>query len=62
METYLVEHLKRFKDLPGATNNSHTQSSLPGYRKMLQVYLPMRDKLGSGKLSKDDIIAIFKRG
>jgi uncharacterized protein len=58
---YLVEDLKRFKDLPGATNNSHTQTSLPRYRKMLQTYLPMRDKLGFGKFTKEDVIAIFKQ-
>ncbi|MGR4929279.1 YfbU family protein [Bradyrhizobium sp. CAR08] len=56
---YLVEHLKRFKDLPGATNNSHTQTSLPRYRKMLSVYLPMRDRLGSGRLTSKQIIEIF---
>ncbi|MCP3472400.1 YfbU family protein [Bradyrhizobium sp. CCGUVB1N3] len=56
---YLVKHLRRFKDLPGATNNSHTQTSLPRYRKMLSVYLPMRDRLGSGRLTSKQIIEIF---
>ena len=57
--SYLVQHLKRFKDLPGAMNNSHTQTSLPRYRKMLSVYLPMRDRLGSGRLTSKQIIEIF---
>lgn len=59
---YLVEHLKRFTSLPGATNNSHSQSSLPRYREMLKVYLPMRPKLGLDKFASDDILAIFKAG
>ncbi|MGY4403789.1 YfbU family protein [Bradyrhizobium sp. USDA 3315] len=59
---YLVKDLHRFKDVPGATNNSHTQTSLPQYCKMLLVYLPMRTKLGTGRFSKEDIIAIFKGG
>lgn len=59
---YLVEHLDRFKGLKGATNNSHSQSSLPRYRAMLQTYLPLRPKLGLGaeKFTAEDIISIFK--
>jgi hypothetical protein len=53
--SYLVQHLRRFKDLPGATNNSHTQTSLPRYRKMLSVYLPMRGRLGSGRLTSKEV-------
>ncbi|MCK1618925.1 YfbU family protein [Bradyrhizobium sp. 159] len=57
--SYLIKHLKRFKDLPGATNNSHTQTSLPRYRKMLSIYLPIRDRLDSGRLAPKQIIEIF---
>lgn len=57
---YLVEHLDRFTSLPGATSNSHSQSSLPRYREMLKIFLPMRSKLGEGDLTADDIISIFK--
>ncbi|MGY3134165.1 hypothetical protein ACVWZM_004847 [Bradyrhizobium sp. USDA 4501] len=59
---YLVQDLHRFKDVPGASNNSHTQTSLPRYRKMLKAYLPMRTKLSAGRFSKEDIIAIFNGG
>jgi hypothetical protein len=56
---YLVEHLDRFTNLPGATNNSHTQSSLPRYRAMLRIYLPLRPKLGDDTFSIEDFISVF---
>ncbi|WP_316196969.1 YfbU family protein [Bradyrhizobium sp. SZCCHNS3053] len=56
---YLVKQLERFTDLKGATNNSHSRGSLPRYLRMLAIYLPMRDELGSGRLTADQIIKIF---
>ena len=59
---YLVQHLKKFKDLPGATNNSHSQSSLPHYRVMLQAYRPLRAKLADRAFTAEELIGIFKAG
>jgi hypothetical protein len=56
---HLVEHLRRFKELPGATNNSHTETSLPRYQAMLDIYLPLRPKLGDGSFTADEFIRIF---
>lgn len=56
---YLVDHLRRFTDLPGAKSNSHNPGSLPRYRAMYRIYEPLRPKLGDGTFTPDEFITIF---
>jgi uncharacterized protein YfbU (UPF0304 family) len=57
---YLVRDLKRYDELQGHNVNSHTQSTLPKYRKMLKVFEPMRDPYPRDGLTANQLIQILK--
>lgn len=57
---YLVEHLGRYDELKDKYLNSHSSSTLPKYRRMLQVFRPMIDPYPLDGLSADQIIEILK--
>src|SRR6266496_1488550 len=56
---FLVEKLDRFSAFEGRDLNSHFPST-DTYRRMLPVFLPMRQTLMGGRLNPSQIIAILK--
>ena len=56
---FLVEKMDRFSTFEGRDLNSHFPS-IDTYRRMLPVFLPMRQTLMGGRLSANQIIAILK--
>jgi uncharacterized protein YfbU (UPF0304 family) len=56
---HLVERLQRFTHVRGATRNSRRSSSLPNYRGMLKIYLPLREELRQRTISKAELIELF---
>jgi uncharacterized protein YfbU (UPF0304 family) len=56
--TYLIDRLGRFQFLKGRDINSHSPS-IEGYRRMYNMFDPMRPSLGRKLLSADDIIQIL---
>ena len=56
---HLVDKLRRFTDLKGATRNARRSRLLPRYRGMLAVYLPLRDDLVQRTISKAELVALF---
>ena len=55
---FLIDDLERFSRFAGRELNSHAQS-IDGYRRMLQVFLPMRETLVGHGLSDTQIIEIL---
>jgi uncharacterized protein YfbU (UPF0304 family) len=55
---FLVEKLDRFSEFEGRGFNSHAPS-LDAYRRMLRVFLPMRNTLTGGRMSAKQIIAVL---
>lgn len=55
---FLIDDLERFSRFKGRDLNSHMQS-LDGYRRMLQVFLPMRETLVGVGLADTQIIEIL---
>jgi uncharacterized protein YfbU (UPF0304 family) len=56
---FLIEQMNRFQLFKGRELNSH-MPTLGTYRRMLQVFEPMRKTLVGAELSADQIIAILK--
>lgn len=56
---FLIDHLDRFSLFEGRYLNSH-YPSIDTYRRMLDVFLPMRKTLGFRQMNADDIIAMLK--
>ena len=56
---FFIEHMNRFVAFKGRELNSHAPS-VATYRRMLEVFLPVRTKLGRNELSSDQLIAILK--
>lgn len=61
---FLVEDMKSHEDFQGRSLNSHTQTSLPHYRKMLPFYeTALREtSFGGGPLSAEQIATIVRAG
>jgi uncharacterized protein len=57
----LIHHMDRFGRYKARQLNSHAQL-LPGYRRMLNIFLPMRASLHEGRMSADQIIEVLKAG
>ena len=56
---FLINELNRFSSFKGRDLNSHSER-LDIYRRMLAVFLPMRQKLMGGELTGAQITAIMK--
>jgi hypothetical protein len=56
---FLIEHLDRFTHFKGRDLNSH-MPSIEAYRRMYEVFKPMRNSLGRGELNASQIIEILK--
>lgn len=56
---FLTQRMDRFTRFKDRTMNSH-MPSIDGYRRMLEVYLPLRDKLVGRKLQANEVIAILE--
>jgi uncharacterized protein YfbU (UPF0304 family) len=57
---FLINHLDRFTDFKGRDLNSH-MPSIEAYRRMYEVFEPMRNSLGGGgNLNASQIIEILK--
>jgi len=57
---FLVEKLRRFENFKGRSFNSH-MPKVASYRKMIQLFEPMRRNLVGRELSVDELIALLKR-
>jgi uncharacterized protein YfbU (UPF0304 family) len=55
---FLVRDMDRFSDFKGRDLNSH-MPLLDAYRRMLRMFLPMRNTLTGGGLSVSQIIAVL---
>ncbi len=54
---YIVEDLRIYKQFTNnITSGVHT---LDRFRRMLRVYLPLRDTLGSGKMTPDQMLSVL---
>jgi hypothetical protein len=60
--SFLINDMKRFDEYKDRALNSHTQTSLPAYRRMLEAYnAEMRARpLGSRMLTAESILKIVK--
>ncbi|OAP43715.1 YfbU family protein [Sinorhizobium americanum] len=60
--SFMINELGRFSEFRGRQLNSHTQSSLPSYRRMLLIYNEeVRSRgLTAGSLSAESILKIVK--
>lgn len=60
--SFLINNMDRFGEFKERYLNSHTQSSLPNYRRMLTSYRAELEKLGYGSdlLSADSVLSIVK--
>jgi uncharacterized protein YfbU (UPF0304 family) len=56
---FLMEKMDRFTSFSGRELNSHCET-LPSYRRMLQVFNPMRPTLVGKGLTSEQIVEIFK--
>lgn len=54
---FLIEKLERFTRFKGRDLNAHHET-FTQYRRMLKVFLPMRETLMGGRLTADQIIAV----
>lgn len=57
---FLIDELHRFEEFKGRELNSHMPSIGP-HRRMLAVFLPMRNSLGSSDLTATQIIEILRQ-
>ncbi|HTV54284.1 MAG TPA: YfbU family protein [Terriglobia bacterium] len=57
---FLITDMGRFENFKDRNLNSHSITSLSGYRKMLSVYNPIVRSLHGRPLTADEVIQIFK--
>lgn len=62
--SFMVQDMGRFDQFQGRAMNSHTQTSLPHYRRMLPYYRDALKETGfsSRKLTADQIATVIKSG
>ncbi len=56
---FMIKDLRRFQHFGGRELNSHSES-VQGYKRMLEVFLPMRPGIHMGKMTADQVIAVMK--
>lgn len=57
--SFIVNELERFEEFKGRRFNSHS-SSVDGYRRMLSVFMEIRNKQEFGPMSEFDLASILK--
>jgi len=55
----MIEHMDRFRSFAGRGLNSHS-TVIPGYRRMLEAYGRVRDKLAKRTMGVDELVSVLQ--